>query len=44
MSQSKLNDFANRFMKSPKGVGTGMKLLGLAGLAGYGMTQSLYTG
>ncbi|EEB11424.1 Prohibitin-2, putative [Pediculus humanus corporis] len=43
MSQSKLNDFANRFMKSPKGVGTGMKLLGLAGLAGYGMTQSLYT-
>ncbi|KAK6634840.1 Prohibitin-2, subunit of the prohibitin complex (Phb1p-Phb2p) [Polyplax serrata] len=43
MAQSKLNDFANRFMKSPKGVGTGMKLLGLAGLAGYGMTQSLYT-
>lgn len=44
MAQSKLNDLANRFMKGPKGVGTGVKLLGLAGLAGYGMTQSLYTG
>lgn len=44
MSQSKLNDFANRFMKNPKGMGVGVKLLGIAGLAGYGMTQSLYTG
>ncbi len=44
MAQSKLNDFAGRFSKGPKGLGTGLKLLALAGAAGYGITQSMYTG
>lgn len=44
MAQSKLNDLAGRFAKGPKGLGTGLKLLALAGAAGYGVTQSMYTG
>ena len=44
MAQSKLNDLAGRFSKGPKGLGTGLKLLALAGAAGYGITQSMYTG
>lgn len=44
MAQSKLNDLAGRFGKGPKGLGTGMKLLGLAGAAAYGISQSLFTG
>lgn len=44
MAQSKLNDLAGRFSKGPKGLGTGLKLLALAGAAGYGVSQSMYTG
>lgn len=44
MAQSKLNDLAGRFGKGPKGMGTGLKLLGLAGAAAYGISQSLFTG
>ena len=44
MAQSKLNDLAGRFSKGPKGLGTGLKLLALAGAAGYGISQSMYTG
>ena len=44
MAQSKLNDLAGRLGKGPKGLGTGLKLLALAGAAGYGITQSMYTG
>ena len=45
MAQSKLNDLAGRFGKGgPKGLGTGLKLLAFAGAAGYGITQSMYTG
>jgi len=43
MAQSKLNDLAGRFSKGPKGLGTGLKLLALAGAAGYGINQSMYT-
>jgi len=43
MAQSKLNDLAGRLGKGPKGLGTGLKLLALAGAAGYGVTQSMYT-
>lgn len=43
MAQSKLNDLAGRFGKGPKGMGTGLKLLGLAGAAAYGVNQSLFT-
>jgi len=43
MAQSKLNDLAGRFSKGPKGLGTGLKLLALAGAAGYGISQSMYT-
>jgi len=43
MAQSKLNDLAGRFAKGPKGLGTGLKLLALAGAAGYGINQSMYT-
>lgn len=44
MAQSKLNDLAGRFGKGPKGLGTGLKLLALAGAAGYGISHSMYTG
>ena len=40
----KFKDFLNRSGKAPKGLGTGMKLLALAGAAAYGLQQSLYTG
>ncbi|XP_069699233.1 prohibitin-2 isoform X2 [Periplaneta americana] len=43
MAQSKLNDLAGRFGKSPKGVGTGLKILAVAGAAAYGVSQSMYT-
>lgn len=43
MAQSKLNDLAGRLGNGPKGLGTGLKLLALAGAAGYGITQSMYT-
>lgn len=44
MAQSKLNDLAGRFGKGPKGVGTGLKILAVAGAALYGASQSMYTG
>jgi hypothetical protein len=44
MAQSKLNDLAGRFAKGPKGVGTGLKILAVAGAASYGVIQSMYTG
>jgi hypothetical protein len=44
MAQSKLSDLAGRFGKSPKGVGTGLKILAAAGAAAYGVSQSMYTG
>uniref|UniRef100_R4G5G9 Prohibitin n=2 Tax=Rhodnius TaxID=13248 RepID=R4G5G9_RHOPR len=43
MSQSKLNDLAGRFSQTPKGVGLGLKLLAAAGVAAYGISQSMYT-
>ncbi|KDR07361.1 prohibitin-2 isoform X1 [Zootermopsis nevadensis] len=43
MAQSKLNDLAGRFGKGPKGVGTGLKILAVAGAALYGASQSMYT-
>lgn len=44
MAQSKLNDLAGRFGKGPKGVGTGLKIMAVAGAALYGASQSMYTG
>lgn len=44
MAQSKFNDLAGKLGKgSPKGLGLGLKLLGLAGAAVYGVNQSMYT-
>ncbi|XP_011503845.1 PREDICTED: prohibitin-2 [Ceratosolen solmsi marchali] len=43
MAQSKLNDFANRFGKGPNGLNAGIKVLTMAGLATYGVSQSMYT-
>uniref|UniRef100_A0A069DRL9 Prohibitin n=1 Tax=Panstrongylus megistus TaxID=65343 RepID=A0A069DRL9_9HEMI len=43
MSQSKLNDLAGRFSQTPRGVGLGLKLLAAAGVAAYGIGQSMYT-
>jgi len=34
---------AGRLSNGPKGLGTGLKLLALAGAAGYGLNQSMYT-
>lgn len=44
MAQSKFNDLAGRFGKTPKGVGLGLKLLAGAGAAAYGVFQSMFTG
>lgn len=44
MAQSKFSDLAGRLSNGPKGLGTGLKLLALAGAAGYGLNQSMYTG
>lgn len=43
MAQSKFNDLAGRFGKTPKGVGLGLKLLAAAGAAAYGISQSMFT-
>lgn len=43
MAQSKLSDLAGRFAKSPKGAGTGLKVLAGAAAAMYGVSQSMYT-
>ncbi|XP_066989273.1 prohibitin-2 [Macrobrachium rosenbergii] len=39
----KVNDLFGRFGKGPRGLGTGMKLLAVAGAAAYGISQSMYT-
>lgn len=39
----KLKDLASRFGKGPAGLGTGLKLLGIAGGLAYGLNQSMYT-
>lgn len=41
-----LNDLAGKFGKggAPPGLGLGLKLLGIAGAAVYGVSQSMYTG
>jgi prohibitin 2 len=46
MAQSKLNDLASKLGKggAPKGLGTGLKLLGVAAALGYGVSQSVFTG
>jgi len=43
MAQSKFSDLTGRLSNGPKGLGTGLKLLALAGAAGYGLNQSMYT-
>ncbi|CAB3381698.1 Hypothetical predicted protein [Cloeon dipterum] len=44
MAQSKLNDLAGKFGKGgPKGLGTALKLVGLAAAGAYGISQSLFT-
>lgn len=46
MAQSKLNDLASKLGKggAPKGLGTGLKLLGVAAACAYGASQSVFTG
>lgn len=45
MTQSKLNDFANKLGKGgPPGLGLGVKLLAIGGAAVYGISQAMYTG
>lgn len=44
MAQSKLNDMANKFGGNPKGLGTGLKALAVAGAAVYAVSQSMFTG
>uniref|UniRef100_A0A0P4W094 Prohibitin n=1 Tax=Scylla olivacea TaxID=85551 RepID=A0A0P4W094_SCYOL len=39
----KLNDLLGRLGKGPRGMGTGLKLLAMAGAAAYGISQSMYT-
>ncbi|XP_015110973.1 prohibitin-2 isoform X1 [Diachasma alloeum] len=43
MAQSKLNDLAGRFSKTPGGMNMGFKFLAAAGAAVYGVSQSMYT-
>jgi len=43
MAQSKLNDWAGRLGKNPRGLGLGLKLVALGGAAAYGISQSMYT-
>uniref|UniRef100_A0A0C9RYM5 Prohibitin n=1 Tax=Fopius arisanus TaxID=64838 RepID=A0A0C9RYM5_9HYME len=43
MAQSKLNDFAGRLSKTPGGMNMGLKFLAAAGVAAYGVSQSMYT-
>lgn len=39
----KLNDLAGRLGKGPRGLGTGLKVLAVAGAAAYGISQAMYT-
>lgn len=41
---NKWAEFSNRFSKKPNGLGVGVKLLGVAGAAVFGISQSIYTG
>lgn len=41
---NKWAEFANRLGKKPNGLGIGVKLLGVAGAVGFGISQSIYTG
>uniref|UniRef100_A0A1B6CTA3 Prohibitin n=1 Tax=Clastoptera arizonana TaxID=38151 RepID=A0A1B6CTA3_9HEMI len=43
MAQSKLNDWAGKFGQNPKGLGLGLKILGLVGATAYGVSQSMFT-
>jgi len=43
MAQSKLNDWAGRLGKNPRGLGIGLKLLAAGAAAVYGINQSMYT-
>jgi len=43
MAQSKLNDWAGRLGKNPRGLGLGLKLLAFAGAGVYGISQAMYT-
>ncbi|XP_046388585.1 prohibitin-2 [Ischnura elegans] len=43
MAQSKLNDLAGKLGNTPKGVGTGLKVLAALGVAAYGASQAMYT-
>lgn len=38
-----MNDLLGRLGKGPRGMGTGLKLLAMAGAAAYGISQSMYT-
>lgn len=40
----KFQEFAGRFGKAPRGVGTGAKLLAAGALAVYGIKESIFTG
>lgn len=46
MAQSKFSDIASKFGKGggPPGLGIGLKLLAVGGVAAYGISQSMYTG
>lgn len=46
MAQSKFSDLAGKFGKGggPPGLGLGLKLLAVGGVAAYGLSQSMYTG
>jgi prohibitin 2 len=43
MAQSKLNDWAGRLGKNPRGLGLGLKLVAVGAAAVYGITQAMYT-
>ena len=39
-----MNNIAGQLGKAPRGLGLGLKLLGLGGAAAYGLSQATYTG
>jgi len=43
MAQSKLNDWAGKLGKNPRGLGLAIKLVAVGAAAVYGVTQSMYT-
>lgn len=44
MAQSKLNDWAGKLGKNPRGLGLGLKLVAALAAGVYGINQSMYTG